>query len=93
MHPAGRIICVFEFKLKELFAASFAAAPSAATSVACSRSDSLSETGVSREVPPSLSQTLATAAKSDPDALLKQLDSHPHGLSEPRLARRARVSA
>ncbi|BCB26272.1 magnesium-translocating P-type ATPase [Sulfurimicrobium lacus] len=44
--------------------------------------DSLAGTGVSREVPPTLSQTLIAAAKSDPDALLKQLDSHPHGLSE-----------
>ncbi|MDD5297893.1 MAG: magnesium-translocating P-type ATPase [Rhodocyclaceae bacterium] len=44
--------------------------------------DSFAGTGVSREVPPSLSQTLIAAAKSDPDALLKQLDSHPHGLSE-----------
>ena len=44
--------------------------------------DSLAETGVSREVPPTLSQTLIAAAKSDADVLLKQLDSHPHGLSE-----------
>ena len=44
--------------------------------------DSLAETGVSREVPPTLSQTLIAAAKSDPDALLKQLDSNLHGLSE-----------
>ncbi|MDD5248920.1 MAG: magnesium-translocating P-type ATPase [Rhodocyclaceae bacterium] len=44
--------------------------------------DSLAATGVSREVPPSLSQTLIAAAKSDVDALLRQLDSHPHGLSE-----------
>jgi Mg2+-importing ATPase len=43
--------------------------------------DSLSRTTVSREVPPSLAQTLATAARSTPDALLKQLDSHPDGLS------------
>ncbi len=44
--------------------------------------DSLTRTGASREVPPSLSQALAAAAKSDPDSLFKQLDSHPHGLSE-----------
>jgi Mg2+-importing ATPase len=44
--------------------------------------DSLAGTGVSREVPATLSQTLIAAAKSDADALLKQLDSHAHGLSE-----------
>ena len=44
--------------------------------------DSLSRTGVSREVPPLLSQTLVEASRSDTDALLKQLDSHEHGLSE-----------
>jgi len=44
--------------------------------------DSLTGTGVSREVPPTLSQTLIAAAHSDVDALLKQLDSHPTGLSE-----------
>ena len=43
--------------------------------------DSLSRTTVSREVPPSLAQTLAAAARSTPDVLLKQLDSHPDGLS------------
>ncbi|MBA3998283.1 MAG: magnesium-translocating P-type ATPase [Candidatus Accumulibacter sp.] len=49
--------------------------------------DSLSGTTVSREVPPSLAQTLAAAAKSDPDALLKQLDSHPDGLSAAQASR------
>ncbi|MDE2585362.1 MAG: magnesium-translocating P-type ATPase, partial [Betaproteobacteria bacterium] len=44
--------------------------------------ESLYQTGVSREVPPSLSQTLVSAAQSDPEALLKELNSHPHGLSE-----------
>ncbi|MBI3524547.1 MAG: magnesium-translocating P-type ATPase [Betaproteobacteria bacterium] len=48
--------------------------------------DSLAGTGVSRELPPSLSQTLAAAAKSDVDALFKQLDSHSHGLSEAQAA-------
>src|SRR5450631_1623897 len=48
--------------------------------------DSLSETGISREVPPTLSQTLIAAAKSDPEALIKQLDSHPHGLSDAQAA-------
>ncbi len=44
--------------------------------------DSLTGTGVSREVPPTLSQTLIAAAHSDADALLKQLDSNPNGLTE-----------
>jgi Mg2+-importing ATPase len=41
--------------------------------------DSLAETGISREVPAPLSQTLIAAAKSDADALLKQLGSRLHG--------------
>ena len=48
--------------------------------------DSFAGTGVSREVPPTLTQTLVAAAQSDTDALLKQLDSHSHGLSEAQAA-------
>src|SRR6185369_13728553 len=48
--------------------------------------DSLAGTGVSREVPPTLSQTLVAAAQSDIDALLKQLDSSLHGLSDAQAA-------
>ncbi|MBZ0093345.1 MAG: magnesium-translocating P-type ATPase [Sulfuricellaceae bacterium] len=44
--------------------------------------DSLTGTGVSKEVPPSLAQTLVGAAKSDVDALLSSLGSHADGLSE-----------
>ena len=44
--------------------------------------DTLAQTGVSREVPPGLTQTLVSAATADADALLKQLDSHADGLSE-----------
>ncbi|MBK8892541.1 MAG: magnesium-translocating P-type ATPase [Propionivibrio sp.] len=44
--------------------------------------DSITGTSVSRELPPALSQSLVNAARSEPEALLKQLDSHPHGLSE-----------
>lgn len=44
--------------------------------------DTLAQTGVSREVPASLTKTLVEAATSDTDALLKQLDSHADGLSE-----------
>ncbi|MCL2657035.1 MAG: magnesium-translocating P-type ATPase [Betaproteobacteria bacterium] len=44
--------------------------------------DTLTQTGVSREVPATLTQTLVAAATSDPAALLKQLDSHDDGLSE-----------
>ncbi|MDR2000224.1 MAG: magnesium-translocating P-type ATPase, partial [Zoogloeaceae bacterium] len=43
--------------------------------------DSLPGTTVSREVPLSLAQTLVAAAKSDPGALLEQLNSHWEGLS------------
>jgi len=48
--------------------------------------DSLAGTGISREVPSSLSHTLVAAAQSEPDGLFKQLDSHPHGLSEAQAA-------
>ena len=44
--------------------------------------DSYAGTGVSRDVPPTLSQTLVAAATSEIDALFKELDSHPSGLSE-----------
>ncbi len=44
--------------------------------------DSLAQTGVSREVPPNLTNTLVAAATSDPGALLEQLGSHGDGLSE-----------
>lgn len=39
--------------------------------------DSITGTSVSRELPPALSQSLVNAARSEPEALLKQLDSHP----------------
>ncbi|NVO04607.1 MAG: magnesium-translocating P-type ATPase, partial [Rhodoferax sp.] len=54
--------------------------------------EGLTQTGVSREVPRTLSQTLTGAAISDTDALLKQLDSHIHGLSEAQ-AEEIRASA
>lgn len=44
--------------------------------------DTLTRTGVSREVPVPLAQTLVAAARSDPEALLKTLDTHLDGLSE-----------
>jgi Mg2+-importing ATPase len=44
--------------------------------------DTVAQTGVSREVPASLTKTLVAAATADTDALLKQLDSHAEGLSE-----------
>jgi len=44
--------------------------------------DTLAQTGVSREVPPELTQTLVSAATTDPATLLRQLDSHADGLSE-----------
>lgn len=54
--------------------------------------DTLAQTGVSREVPPALTQTLVSAATAETDALLRQLDSHADGLSEAQAgAVRARI--
>ncbi|WP_261542124.1 magnesium-translocating P-type ATPase [Burkholderia multivorans] len=54
--------------------------------------DTIAQTGVSREVPPALTQTLVNAATAETDALLRQLDSHADGLSESQAeAVRARV--
>ena len=54
--------------------------------------DTLARTGVSRDVPASLSKTLVATATSDVDALLKQLDSDRDGLNEAQAeAIRARV--
>ena len=54
--------------------------------------DTIAQTGVSREVPPALTQTLVSAATAETDALLRQLDSHADGLSESQAeAVRARV--
>ena len=44
--------------------------------------ESLAGTQVNREIPTQLSHELMAAAKCDPAALLKQLDSHSDGLSE-----------
>lgn len=44
--------------------------------------DNFSDTTVSREVPPTLAQTLVSAARCDSGALLAQLGSHRDGLSE-----------
>ena len=44
--------------------------------------ETLTQTGVSREVPPTLAQTLVSAAKSEADTLLKTLDTHTDGLTE-----------
>jgi Mg2+-importing ATPase len=54
--------------------------------------DTLSQTSVSREMPPALTQTLVSAATAETDTLLRQLDSHADGLSETQAeAIRARV--
>src|SRR5438067_13848863 len=44
--------------------------------------DSVAETTVSREVPPTLAQTLTRGASSDVPELLARLNSRPDGLSE-----------
>ncbi|MCW5322476.1 magnesium-translocating P-type ATPase [Verminephrobacter aporrectodeae subsp. tuberculatae] len=54
--------------------------------------DTLAQTGVSREVPPTLTQTLVSAATAEADTLLRKLESHADGLSESQAeAVRARV--
>jgi Mg2+-importing ATPase len=54
--------------------------------------DTLAQTGLSRELPPALSQTLVSAATAETDSLLRQLDSHVDGLSEAQAeALRARI--
>ena len=54
--------------------------------------DTLTQSGVSREVPATLAQTLVAAARGDADALLKTLDTHADGLNEHQAeAVRARV--
>ncbi|EJM22236.1 magnesium-translocating P-type ATPase [Pseudomonas sp. GM18] len=45
--------------------------------------ESFTDTTVSREVPPTLAQTLVAAANSDTGQLLDNLGSHPDGLTEP----------
>ncbi len=44
--------------------------------------DTLSRTGISREMPPVLANALVEAARMDADALLRKVDSHIDGLSE-----------
>ncbi|MBF0424786.1 MAG: magnesium-translocating P-type ATPase [Magnetococcales bacterium] len=48
--------------------------------------ESLASTTSSRDLPPSLGQTLVAAAKANPDTLFKQLGSHPEGLSAAKAA-------
>ena len=49
--------------------------------------ETLSQTGVSREIPTSLAQTLTASAKSDVHSLLTSLDSHLDGLSDAQAER------
>ncbi|MBI3433136.1 MAG: magnesium-translocating P-type ATPase [Hydrogenophilales bacterium] len=49
--------------------------------------DTLTQTGVSREVPAELAKTLVAAARSAPEALLEQLGSHSDGLAESQAER------
>ena len=44
--------------------------------------ESVTRTGISRELPPELARELGDAARSEADALLGRLDTHPDGLSE-----------
>lgn len=56
--------------------------------------ETLAQTGVSRDLPSTLAQSLVAAAKSSPEALLRQLGSHADGLTEAQAeAVRARVGA
>ena len=45
--------------------------------------ETITRTGVSRELPRELARDLLAAAQSDPQKLLERLESHPDGLSEP----------
>ena len=47
--------------------------------------ESITRTGVSREVPPELARELIVAAQSAPEALLESLGSQANGLSEPQV--------
>jgi Mg2+-importing ATPase len=47
--------------------------------------ESLTRTGVSREVPPELARELVAAAQASPESLLERLESHLNGLSEPQV--------
>jgi Mg2+-importing ATPase len=54
--------------------------------------DTLTQPGISRELPKGLTQALINAALIDPQELLRQLDSHDDGLTEVQAeAVRARV--
>jgi Mg2+-importing ATPase len=54
--------------------------------------DTLAQNAVSRDMPPTLTEALVTAAMAETEALLRQLDSHADGLSEAQAeAIRARV--
>jgi len=78
--------------LKELFAAFLRTRHLARHFRRLALLDTLAQTGVSREVPPTLTQTLVRAATADPDDLLRQLGSHRDGLTEAQAAEiRARV--
>jgi Mg2+-importing ATPase len=47
--------------------------------------ETVTRTGVSREVPPELARELIAAAQSSPEALLERLGTQPNGLSEPQV--------
>lgn len=47
--------------------------------------ETVTRTGVSRELPPELAHELIAAARSDPEALLERLGSQANGLSEPQV--------
>ncbi|TXF12430.1 magnesium-translocating P-type ATPase [Pelomicrobium methylotrophicum] len=56
--------------------------------------ETLAQTGVSRDLPSTLAQSLVAAAKSTPEALLRQLGSHADGLTEAQAeAVRTRIGA
>lgn len=56
--------------------------------------DSLTRSGVSQEIPPSLAQKLIQIANSDPELLIQSLDSHIDGLTDTRAEEiRSRVGA
>ncbi len=69
-------------RLRQRFARFLSTQPSARHFRRRAILETLARSGVSRELPPALSQSLVAAAIGDPGALLKNLGSHPDGLTD-----------
>src|SRR5512139_2820853 len=69
-------------RLKEVFAGFLRARHFARHFHRLALLETLAQTGVSHEIPDALAKTLIRAARSEPDTLLTELDSHTDGLTE-----------